>query len=330
MSEKNNLKALALFSGGLDSILSVELIRKQDIKVIPIFFESPFFKADKVKNIAKKLGWKVFIEELKEQYLKIVENPDFGYGKNINPCIDCHAFMFKRLGDMLSDFEADFLISGEVLGQRPKSQNKVPLATVSNASGYKDLIVRPLSQKLLPDTKPIRKGWVEKNKLLDIKGRSRKRQQALAKEYGIDYFLSTGGGCSLTDRHFCRRVKDLMDHDMWTYKYVKFLTWGRHFRLDKNTKLVLGRDEQENTELSKLLDEGIIALKAAEYTGPLGILLSKEAIEKMTYELSAGILLRYITEAEDECAVNFYRGGNKFLSVEVKKMKDRKSRKYLL
>ncbi|MBS3741893.1 MAG: DUF814 domain-containing protein [Candidatus Cloacimonetes bacterium] len=330
MSEKNNLKALALFSGGLDSILSVELIRKQDIKVIPVFFESPFFKADKVKNIAKKLGWKVFIEELKNQYLKIVENPDFGYGKNINPCIDCHAFMFKRLGDMLSDFEADFLISGEVLGQRPKSQNKVPLATVSNASGYKDLIVRPLSQKLLPDTKPIRKSWVEKNKLLDIKGRSRKRQQALAKEYGIDYFLSTGGGCSLTDRHFCRRVKDLMDHDMWTYKYVKFLTWGRHFRLDKNTKLVLGRDEQENTELSKLLDEEIITLKATEYTGPLGILFNKEAIEKRTYELSAGILLRYITEAEGKSMVNFFSGEENFLSIEAKKMKDGKTRKYLL
>ena len=330
MDKNKNFKALALFSGGLDSIIAVKLIRELNIEVIPVFFESPFFTSEKVREIAHKLGWELIIIQLKDDYLKIIQKPDYGYGKNINPCIDCHSFMFQKLGEMLPEYDADFLISGEVLAQRPKSQSKIPLATVAKASKFRDLIIRPLSQKLLPDTKPIKKGWLEKSKLLDIEGRSRTRQLQLAKDYNIQHFLSTGGGCSLTDKHFCRRVVDLMENNMWSYNYVKFLTWGRHFRLDENTKLVLGRNERGNKELSKLLNESNITLKAEEFTGPLGILLSFTDIKKENYKLSAGILLRYITEVEGKCVVNFFRNGEIIKSVKVKKMGNDLSSQYLL
>lgn len=323
-------KALALLSGGLDSVLAVKLVREQGVEVIPVYFESPFFTADEAKQVAEKLGWKLIIKKLKHSYLKVLANPDYGYGKNLNPCIDCHAFMFNKLGKMLREFQADFLVSGEVLGQRPKSQNRIPMNTVSKASGYKDLIVRPLSQKLLPDTKPLREGWLDKEKLLDIEGRSRKIQLALAREYNIKSYLSTGGGCRLTDKHFCRRVQDLMEQNMWKYKYVKFLTWGRHFRLNEKTKLVLGRNKNDNDALEKLITENNITLLADDYTGPLGILMSTEEIEQEDFKFSAGILLRYITEAEGVCRVNFFQAGEKIMQITVEKLLDSKTRKYLL
>ncbi len=148
---QNNIKrtALALFSGGLDSILAVKLIQRQGINVIPVCFESPFFGSKKAKHIAKKMEIKINITRLKEDYLEIIRNPRFGYGKNLNPCIDCHAFMFKKLGNMMDKFKADFLISGEVLGQRPKSQSKIGMATVAKNSDYKDLIVTTIISKIV-------------------------------------------------------------------------------------------------------------------------------------------------------------------------------------
>lgn len=162
MTSEKSYTTLALFSGGLDSILSAKIVQQQGIKVIPICFKSPFFDCKKAEKSAKMLGLKLQIRELREEYLNIIKNPKYGYGKHLNPCIDCHAFMYNKLGEMMPEFKANFLISGEVLGQRPKSQSIAGLNAVAKLSGYKDLIVRPLSQKLLPDTKPIREGWIDK------------------------------------------------------------------------------------------------------------------------------------------------------------------------
>ncbi|RKY46931.1 MAG: DUF814 domain-containing protein, partial [Candidatus Neomarinimicrobiota bacterium] len=172
---KRKRKALALFSGGLDSLLAVKIVELAGVEVIPVFFSSPFFGPEKAIKTAKSNNLNLVIVELGEEYLEVVKNPKYGYGKYMNPCIDCHAFMFRKLGGMLEKYEADFLISGEVLGQRPMSQVLPSLNAVRKLSGYYDLIVRPLSQKLLPDTLPIRKGWISKDRLYDIRGRNRKR-----------------------------------------------------------------------------------------------------------------------------------------------------------
>jgi tRNA-uridine 2-sulfurtransferase len=265
MKNKNQITALALFSGGLDSILATKLIQKQGIKVIPICFESPFFGSAKAKNIAKKIGIKLKVIQLKDDYLEIVRNPKFGYGKNLNPCIDCHSFMFQKLGSMLKELKADFLISGEVLGQRPKSQNKIALATVAKNCGYKDLIIRPLSQKLLPDTKPLLEGWVDKTLLEEIQGRNRARQLELLEEFGIIEYPSPAGGCLLTEKRICSRLQDLMDHKMDSYDFVELLRHGRHFRLNKNTKLILGRQKKDNEYLQKLTTKNMIRLHASDF-----------------------------------------------------------------
>ncbi|MEA2103053.1 MAG: DUF814 domain-containing protein [Candidatus Cloacimonadota bacterium] len=330
MKNKNQITALALFSGGLDSILAMKLIQKQRIKVIPICFESPFFGSGKARYIAKKLGMKLKIIQLKDDYLEMVRNPKFGYGKNLNPCIDCHAFMFHKLGSMLKRMKADFLISGEVLGQRPKSQTKVALATVSKNCDYKDLIVRPLSQKLLPDTKPILEGWVDKEMLEDIQGRTRTRQMELVKEFEIVDYPSPAGGCLLTEKRICTRLQDLMDRKMYFYNFVNLLRYGRHFRLNNNTKLILGRHKKDNENLQKFTVGNMLHLHAVDFPGPYGVLNFLEIPQKETLILSAKILLRYIANIQSVAKVSIRSATGNEQIVEVEPFAQGEEQGYLI
>lgn len=331
--EKNQHRALALFSGGLDSILAVKIIQNQGLDVIPVCFVSPFFNAEKSQKSANMLNLPLQVIELGEEYLQIVRSPRFGYGKHLNPCIDCHTYMFQQLGLLMPRFQADFMISGEVLGQRPKSQTLTGLNTVAKHSGYKDIIVRPLSQKLLPDTMPIREGWVDKDKLYDIQGRSRIRQIELAKKFGITDYPSPAGGCLLADKGYCKRLQDLIDHQMFAWNFIKFLDVGRHFRISHNMKLILGRNKIDNERLQELAKDEFITLHAKDYPGPFGVINCADSQDFSDLQgfliLSAQILLRYITKVRDKGKVEIDIG-SKGKTIEVEKMKPGLERKYLI
>ncbi|MEJ2726735.1 MAG: tRNA 4-thiouridine(8) synthase ThiI [Deltaproteobacteria bacterium] len=235
------MKALAVFSGGLDSMLAVKLILAQGIEVLGLFFETPFFTSGKARTFAASINLPLKVIDLTEPHLDLVKNPKHGYGGNMNPCIDCHALMLRKAGDMLEQERAGFIVTGEVLGQRPMSQNKKALLLVAAESGYGNLVLRPLSAKRLPVTVPEEKGWVRRQELLDIFGRSRKPQMELARTFGITEYPSPAGGCLLTDQVFSKRLKDLFSsRPSPALREIEVLKVGRHFRIGPHTKLVVG------------------------------------------------------------------------------------------
>jgi tRNA U34 2-thiouridine synthase MnmA/TrmU len=316
---KRKHSCLALFSGGLDSILAVLFMQKLGYRVLPIFFSTPFFGAEKAQETALSMGFDLIIHDLSDIYLSILENPRYGFGKNMNPCIDCHGLMFHEAGKLMEEYKVDFIISGEVLGQRPMSQRKDAMNAVGKLSEIKDLLVRPLSQKLISDTLPIRNGWVLKNEMLDIQGRNRTRQMEMAKEYGITDYPSPGGGCLLTDAGFSRKLKDLMMYNMFDKRSIEFLKTGRHFRLDKNIKLIIGRNKNENNNLS-LLAENEIVMQTKEIPGPLGIIQSVNAPTLEEIKLSGSILLRYNSRVENSSVVQYGMNFKLNNEVEIDKM----------
>jgi tRNA U34 2-thiouridine synthase MnmA/TrmU len=312
---KKKYRAFALFSGGLDSILSVLWMKKIGVEIIPIFFKTAFFGPETALEIAKKSKINLTIIDITEEHMQMVLNPKYGYGKNLNPCIDCHGMMFREAAKRMKEYEVDFIVSGEVLAQRPMSQRKNSLNSVSKLSGIKDLIIRPLSQKLLPDTLPIREGWIRKDDMLDFQGRTRQRQLQLAKKFSITEFPNSGGGCSLTDVSFSARLKDLIEYNMYEVHKIDFLKFGRHFRLNNNTKLIIGRNKSENDSIAKLCDKTDLVLKAADISGPLGIIQYKKFPDTNEITLAAEILLRYNLKVKEKIKIVY---GVKFeLSNEI-------------
>jgi tRNA-specific 2-thiouridylase len=250
ISDRKKVRALGLCSGGLDSMLAGLVLRDQDIEVEWVTFETPFFAAAKARKASKQTGIPLTVEPIYPVYIKMLKNPPAGYGKYMNPCMDCHALMFKLAGEMMNEKKFDFLFSGEVLGQRPMSQNKSSLKYVEKHSGFKGYILRPLSAKKLPETIPEKEGLVNRDLLLDFAGRGRKRQIALAKKFGITDYPAPAGGCLLTDVGYSRRLKDLLAHqENCTEEELHLLKYGRHFRLNRGTKLIVGRTEKDNENI---------------------------------------------------------------------------------
>ncbi|MCK4311224.1 MAG: tRNA 4-thiouridine(8) synthase ThiI, partial [Candidatus Cloacimonetes bacterium] len=237
----------------------------------------------------------------------------------MNPCIDCHGLMFKEAASLMKEHNIDFIISGEVVGQRPMSQRRDALNAVGKLSGIKDLLVRPLSQKLLQDTLPIREGWVKKEDMLDIQGRGRHRQMQMAREFGITYYQTPGGGCLLTDEAFSRRLKDLIEHDMLTINFIEFLKVGRHFRINDHLKVIIGRNDNENNNISKLAGDEII-LQTCEIPGPIGAINSQKKPDKKEIKTAASILLRYNNKVKDSAEVLYGKNLNLNNSIKVEKM----------
>ncbi|MCD4817367.1 MAG: hypothetical protein K8S23_01600 [Candidatus Cloacimonetes bacterium] len=326
---KKIYRVYAMFSGGLDSILSVIYMKKLGYEVIPIFFKTPFFTPENAQKAADENGFELTVIDITKQHIEMMKAPRYGFGKNMNPCIDCHGLMFRELSKLMEENKIDFLISGEILGQRPMSQRKDALNSVAKLSSVKDLIIRPLCQKLLVDTKPIREGWVKKEEMLDIQGRGRYRQIALAKEYGIKSFSNPGGGCVLTDIQYSIKLKDLVEHNMFEEKYIKFLRIGRHFRLSDNVKMIIGRNSDDNEKLSKLITDEII-FKHLEIPGPLAIINSKHKLQKNEIELVASLLLRYHQKIENEAIVHFGENHKLENSIQVTKMPREEVKKYQL
>lgn len=266
-------KALGLLSGGIDSSLAAMALKRQGIEVTCIAFVTPFFGAGRAEKAARAMGIPLIVRNIGEMHLEMVKNPRYGYGKNLNPCIDCHAMMFRLAGALMEEQGFDFLFSGEVLGQRPMSQNPTALKTVAKYSGYPERILRPMSAKLLPITPMEEQGLVDRELLLDIQGRSRRRQQELAVAWGIEDYPSSGGGCLLTEKSFTGRLRDLFAHQPdCTGADVELLKVGRQFRLSPQAKLTLGRNEEDNAAIRALRRPDSLLVRARGVTGPLGLI----------------------------------------------------------
>jgi len=290
-------KALGLFSGGLDSILASVILREQGISVTVVNFKTPVFGPEKAIKSAQILNIPLKIVDITPPFLEILRNPEHGYGSFMNPCIDCHILMLREAGKIMEREGFDFIFTGEVLGQRPMSQNKGTLKLIARKSGYGTYLLRPLSAELLPETIPEKMGQVDRGSLLDISGRSRKRQMALAERYGISEYPSPAGGCLLTDPGFSRRLKDLLQYQVNVdNRDIELLRWGRHLRLDKDTKLIIGRNKNENEVIHGLSKPQDQMLKVLDVPGPAVLIPSGTHLENQ--KLAATICASYSDTSE--------------------------------
>ena len=301
-------KALAMVSGGLDSILAAKLIKDQDIEVIGVCFKSYFFNEENAKRMCAQIDIPLEVVDFSKEHFEMVKNPKHGYGKNINPCIDCHAMMMKYSGELLETFNADFIITGEVLNQRPMSQNKRSLDTVKNESGFSDKILRPLCAKGLEPTTMEIEGLVDREKLLDISGRSRTEQMKLAEEWGIKDYPSPAGGCKLTEPNYAIRLKDLLKNlEEIDPIDLETLRVGRHFRRSKNCIIIATRTEVEGNKLKELLKPEDILFFPVKFVGAMVIIRGKAENEDI--QLAAKIAARY-SKGKNEKIVEIKYGKN--------------------
>ena len=290
---------LGLVSGGLDSLISCLVLKLQNIKVIALNFKSPFCICDKAYKNAEcglnlyydKLGIKIHYLQKEDDYLEVIKNPKFGYGKNLNPCIDCRIYILKKAKLFAEQINADFIFTGEVLNQRPKSQNLKALRIIEEESDLKGKLLRPLSALLLKPTILEEKGLIERSKLLGIKGRSRKKQLELARTHGILNEYNACGGCLLTEKEFANRMRDYLQFNKNpTMEGVRLLKYGRHFRFN-GAKIIIGRNELENNFLIHLKESDGIIMEASNVKGPITLIQGN--IEEVVIKFAARLTLRY-------------------------------------
>ncbi len=321
---KDSKKALVLLSGGLDSSLCLKIMLDLGIKVRALYFVTPFFsrKSYKSKELVEKLcnkfSVKLDIIEFGDDYVNLVKNPKFGYGSGINPCIDCRIYMFMQAKKHMQKIGADFLVTGEVLGQRPKSQHKKEIKLIETESGLADRILRPLSAKLLDKTEIEKQGIVDRDKLFSIQGRSRKIQMDLAKKLGISEYESPAGGCLLCDNNFEKKLRDYFKHiEKINIKDIYALKYGRHFRINNDLKLIVGRDEEENIWLERYAKDKI-ACEVVDISGPITVVDGIFSSDDL--KLAAEITSAYSdSKYEDKIKV---RCGKKELEIKSKDIRE--------
>ena len=288
--ETVKMKALALLSGGLDSTLATKLILDQGLEVEAINFVSPFCLCEKggcgAVGVAKKFNIPLKVVSVGRDYLKIIRHPKHGYGRNLNPCIDCRIFMLRQARRYAKEIGASFNFTGEVLGERPMSQHKQALDIIEKEAGLKGKILRPLSAKLLPETEAEKKGWVNRERLFDIKGRSRKKQIETAEEFNITDYPCPAGGCLLTYKEFADKLRDLFAHKKRvSLEDVRLLKVGRHFRFGEN-KIIVGRNESENKTLLQSKAKHDYYFEAKGCGSPITLLQghkTKEAVQEAAF-----------------------------------------------
>jgi tRNA-uridine 2-sulfurtransferase len=329
-------KAVALISGGLDSLLAAKAMLEQGVHVEGINFYTGFCveghthairKKDKAKPkrnnalwSAEQLGIKLHIVDIVEEYKDVLINPKHGYGKNMNPCLDCKIFMVQKAHQWIKENDFDFIITGEVVGQRPMSQRKETMPVVSKESGADDLLLRPLCAKNLPETLPETNGWVKREELFDFSGRNRKPQMELAKKYGFeDYAKPAGGCCFLTDEHYSAKLVDLWDargSREYEMDDIMLLKVGRHIRPNPNYKLIIGREDGENKFLQGYKNN-FTSIKIMSCGGPLTLLdgIASDA----DIEFSARIAARFSQgRNEDIVTVETRRANGETRTIDVK------------
>jgi len=290
-------KAIALLSGGLDSTLAAALVRQVGIEVIGLYVETLFdtesMRAHHVATAAKQIGIPVRTLDLAEEQMDLVAHPKHGYGKGMNPCLDCRILMLKAAAQVMEEEGAHFVITGEVLGQRPMSQHRRSLELVAEESGLGDRLLRPLSANLLPDTLPVKEGWIRREDLLGLSGRSRQSQIALAKRLGIRDYPQPAGGCLLLAKAYTARLRDAFTHigkDAMTREDFLLLRYGRHFRISDRVKVIVGRNEREN-EILEGFTSGRIRLEPRDVVGPLTLVEGDPSCADIC--LAASIAARY-------------------------------------
>ncbi|MGB3211854.1 MAG: thiamine biosynthesis protein [Desulforhopalus sp.] len=329
------IKALSLFSGGLDSILATRLVMEQGVEVEAIQFVTPFFNYDILddidghkKRMQRLYGIHVVVEDISPGYLELLRNPAHGFGKNFNPCIDCKIMMFSRAKNLLAKRGASFLVSGEVLGQRPMSQRRDTMNVIERDSGTKSILLRPLCAQLMPETEAEAQGWVDRSKLLRMSGRGRSAQIALAAEYGITEFPAPAGGCTLADPILSKRIAQLYSFDSVLKSAeiavpdIRVLLVGRQFILPGGGWLIVGRDEKDNNRLEKLAQGEDAVFLMEEWAGPVAILKKagsqypdSEKLER-DVQLAASLVVRYgkkLPENTPRGEVTCTLGGNRRL-----------------
>ena len=337
-SEKEKIKAVAMLSGGLDSTLAVKVVADQGVEVLGVNFHTGFcltddrrkmaglgarISPDSVKNQALQAGakWRIPVEiiDISKEYLEILTNPKHGYGSAVNPCIDCRIYMLKKAREYMEKVGAKFIITGEVLGQRPMSQMRNTLRLIEKESGCSGIILRPLSAKHFEPTLPEIKGWVDREKLYDFSGRTRKPQMALAKKLGLDDYPQPAGGCCfLTDLNYARRLQDLFKYSgekTLSPTQVLLLKIGRHFRINDQAKVIVGRNEAENLFLEQSA-EGYTRVKCLDVVGPLTLLEGRTGDEELFQ--AARLTARYSDAKEREkvtVEIRFPHNGRKVLEV---------------
>ena len=313
-------KVVALLSGGLDSQLAVRMMQEQGFDVSAVAIKTPFCDFDcgrgcgfEIRERADDLNVNLKTVYLGDEYIEMLKHPKHGMGAGFNPCVDCRTMMFNAAKKHMEEIGAEFIISGEVLGQRPMSQHAPALRTIEKDSGLEGKILRPLSGGLLPETDAEKEGLIKRENLGMIKGRTRRGQLDMAKKYGIENPPNAGGGCLLTDPAFGLRAKDLFEHtETPTINDIDLLKIGRHFRLDNKTKLVVGRNKDENEMIKSIALSGDVLLEARDYMGPVSILRGENADKH--FEFAASVTLRYsdapkekestvLTNREKECVV---------------------------
>jgi len=306
-----SIKAVALISGGLDSTLATKLILEQGIEVHALNTISPFCTCDRKRGrkagcrheasyVAKKLGIELKIINVSLDLINIIKHPKYGFGSNMNPCIDCRILTFKKAKEYMQEIEASFIITGEVVGQRPMSQRRHIINLIEREADLEGLVLRPLSARLLPSAIPEKKSWVDREKLLSISGRSRREQMSLAERFGVNDYPCSAGGCLLTDRGFSSRIKDLIAYNELTLENVELLKVGRHFRID-SVKVIIGRNERENRtlELSRRNDDYLF-MPSDSVAGPIS--LARGRINSELMRFICGMVASYCDLSEGQSA----------------------------
>jgi len=307
-SAVKDVKALCLLSGGLDSTLAARIVLDLGVELEAVNFVTVFCTCTPktagcaaAVSSARQLGIRVRSFDATEQLLAVVRDPPHGYGTNLNPCIDCRILMFRRALELMREIGARFLVTGEVLGERPMSQRRDAMRTIERESGAEGLVLRPLSARLLEPSIPERNGWVDRERMLSISGRSRKPQISLAREFGINDYPCPAGGCRLTDPGFAGRMRDLLDHEAaLDVRSARLLRWGRHFRLTPSCKVILGRNEEENGRLSALAKPEDTIAEPSTLPGPTALVVGEFSGGEV--ELACAIAAAYVTVREGAVA----------------------------
>ncbi len=299
------MRALAMFSGGLDSMIAIKLMVDQGIDVIALHIKIGFGGTKDVSEVMKQraeiAGAEFKLVDVREAYIQnILFDPVHGYGKNFNPCIDCHGYMFKIAKAMMPELGASFIFTGEVIGQRPMSQRHDAMKQVAKLANDREdkLIVRPMSAKLMEETTPELKGWIDREKLLDITGRSRERQLAMAKAYGWEDYESPGGGCLLTESHYSERITEFIKFDTFEVEDIELLKFGRHFRLPDGAKLAVGRNKEDNEGLQAIQSDKYVTVKLP-IAGPFSLLSTGASSEDKA--LAAKLAITYARSSAEDC-----------------------------
>ncbi len=287
------VRGISLLSGGLDSMLAICVLREQGIEMEGVVFKSPFFDIQSALKASEQLDVKLHVIDFTHDILTLVRKPPHGFGGAMNPCIDCHATMIQRAGEFMRKYAYDFVSTGEVLNQRPMSQNRRSLETVAKTSGLEGFLLRPLSAQLLEPTIPESDGRIDRTKLCAISGRNRQPQMELVKKYGITSYPSPAGGCLLTEKGYCNKLRDLYDHTdgIPAVEDVVLLKFSRQFRLPEGGRIIIGRNRADNLALKALADQGRTILHTVNVPGPTAVILG--SITDGDLLRAAGIIASY-------------------------------------